>query len=57
MVPLDDPTTVHKHVFIGITIGDCKVLLVETNGTIIDLTKGNRQNVSDARDPGGRIGT
>jgi len=43
--------------FVGITIGDCKAYLwKEKEKEVIDLTEGNRMNITDPRDPGGRIG-
>jgi len=38
-----------------ISVGDCK-LFIYRDGAIIDVTAGNRGNLTDARDPGGRIG-
>ncbi|EGC32458.1 hypothetical protein DICPUDRAFT_49599 [Dictyostelium purpureum] len=47
----------HSSVFIGVTLGDCKAFhYSKKDHQFIDITKGNRQNVSDARDPGGRLG-
>jgi len=48
---------VPKWVFLCVSIGDCKAFYydLESQNTI-DLTAGNRKNLSDARDPGGRIG-
>ncbi|EGG21549.1 protein phosphatase 2C-related protein [Cavenderia fasciculata] len=44
-------------VFIGVTLGDCKAFhYSKKNKIFTDITKGNRTNVSDARDPGGRLG-
>eukprot|EP01133_Synstelium_polycarpum_P015004 gene15004-17742_t len=44
-------------VFIGTTLGDCKSFhYSKKNKVFTDITKGNRQNLSDARDPGGRLG-
>merc|ERR1711991_612959 len=43
--------------FMFISVGDCKAFCRKaTTGKIIDLTLGSRNNVSDAKDPGGRIG-
>lgn len=36
------------------TVGDCKVFSIGED--VIDITYGNRRNISDARDPGGRLG-
>lgn len=38
------------------SIGDCKAFKFSADGQVTEITEGNRQNVSDARDPGGRIG-
>lgn len=44
-------------VFIGITIGDCKCFKYSTETKeCIDITAGNRMNIVDPRDPGGRLG-
>jgi len=46
-----------KWAWIFISIGDCKCFHYESNkDCITDITAGNRQNVYDARDPGGRLG-
>mmetsp|Transcript_25870 Transcript_25870/g.36385 ORF Transcript_25870/g.36385 Transcript_25870/m.36385 type:complete len:506 (+) Transcript_25870:477-1994(+) len=43
--------------WVSVTIGDCKSYHYSLNTrTILDLTEGNRQNVLDAKDPGGRLG-
>jgi len=39
------------------SVGDCKAFLVnKTTRTVTDITLGNRNNVVDTRDPGGRLG-
>ncbi|KAF2074491.1 hypothetical protein CYY_004196 [Polysphondylium violaceum] len=44
-------------VFTGVTLGDCKAFhYSKKHRTFSDITKGNRQNLTDARDPGGRLG-
>ncbi|EFA81250.1 protein phosphatase 2C-related protein [Heterostelium album PN500] len=44
-------------VFTGVTLGDCKAFHYSVKNKVFsDITKGNRQNLSDARDPGGRLG-
>ncbi|GAM21594.1 hypothetical protein SAMD00019534_047690 [Acytostelium subglobosum LB1] len=44
-------------VFTGVTLGDCKAFHYSSKCNVFsDITKGNRQNLSDARDPGGRLG-
>ena len=43
--------------FMFISVGDCKAYCRKaTTGKIIDLTMGSRGNLSDGKDPGGRIG-
>jgi len=43
--------------FVGVTIGDCKTFLWSQKTQVVkDLTQGNRMNITDPRDPGGRIG-
>jgi len=53
----DERNDVPKWVFICVSIGDCKAFYysLDTEKTT-DLTAGNRKNLTDARDPGGRIG-
>lgn len=51
---LDHP---NAQVFLCASLGDCKAMHYSTKkGTVQDLTAGNRLNVSNARDPGGRLG-
>eukprot|EP01118_Nematostelium_gracile_P017645 TRINITY_DN7609_c0_g1_i2.p1 TRINITY_DN7609_c0_g1~~TRINITY_DN7609_c0_g1_i2.p1 ORF type:complete len:438 (-),score=113.86 TRINITY_DN7609_c0_g1_i2:4-1317(-) len=46
-----------KWVWISVSIGDCKCFHYQASSdTVTDITNGNRQNVYDARDPGGRLG-
>eukprot|EP01112_Ceratiomyxa_fruticulosa_P016243 TRINITY_DN4877_c0_g1_i2.p1 TRINITY_DN4877_c0_g1~~TRINITY_DN4877_c0_g1_i2.p1 ORF type:complete len:582 (+),score=124.48 TRINITY_DN4877_c0_g1_i2:1929-3674(+) len=42
-------------VFVCASVGDCKAFIY-AGGEISDITSGNRQNVTDARDCGGRLG-
>ncbi len=43
--------------FLFISVGDCKAYCRKSaTGKFIDLTLGTRNNVSDAKDPGGRVG-
>jgi len=43
--------------FVFITIGDCKCFKYDiATETCSDITAGNRMNITDARDPGGRLG-
>jgi len=43
--------------WVGITVGDCKAFhWREKEKVVVDLTEGNRINITDPRDPGGRIG-
>ncbi|KYQ93896.1 protein phosphatase 2C-related protein [Tieghemostelium lacteum] len=47
----------YTHCFVGVTLGDCKSFhYSKKNNLFTDITKGNRSNVTDARDPGGRLG-
>jgi hypothetical protein len=44
--------------FIFGTVGDCKAFRYNCqNKKAVDLTPGNRLNLSDVRDPGGRLGS
>jgi hypothetical protein len=38
-------------------LGDCKAFHLGKNGSISEITAGNRRNISDASDPGGRLGS
>lgn len=39
------------------SVGDCKAFIAQPNTKqIVDVTNGNRNNVADGRDPGGRLG-
>jgi len=43
--------------FICASIGDCKAFCWSpSTGKVVDITVGNRTNLTDAQDPGGRIG-
>eukprot|EP00028_Trichosphaerium_sp_Am-I-7-wt_P006291 CAMPEP_0168520060 /NCGR_PEP_ID=MMETSP0405-20121227/7721_1 /TAXON_ID=498012 /ORGANISM="Trichosphaerium sp, Strain Am-I-7 wt" /LENGTH=394 /DNA_ID=CAMNT_0008540787 /DNA_START=37 /DNA_END=1221 /DNA_ORIENTATION=- len=43
--------------FVCCTIGDCKAFVFkDKEKEVVDITAGNRIDVTDARDPGGRIG-
>lgn len=53
---LDDSES-ERWAVVALSVGDCKMLrLSSKTGKISDLTEGNRCNLNDARDPGGRIG-
>lgn len=46
-----------KYAIVCISLGDCKGYIWKSqNGEIVEFTEGNRQNITDARDPGGRLG-
>lgn len=48
---------VPKWVYIFATIGDCKVFKYDCQKQeCADITIGNRNNIDDPRDPGGRLG-
>jgi len=52
-----EATMSHKYIWVGISCGDCKMLLYsKANNTITDITECNRSNITDASDPGGRLG-
>ena len=45
------------YTFVFTTLGDCKFMHFDrTTGTVRDITSGNRLNILDARDAGGRLG-
>ncbi len=46
-----------KFIFVGVSLGDCKAFHLSSEGKFTEITEGNRRNVSDASDPGGRIGS
>lgn len=40
-----------------VSVGDCKAFIARREGReVVDVTSGNRNNVADGRDPGGRLG-
>lgn len=47
-----------KGVFRGVmtSVGDQKLFILRTDGTVEDMTKGNRGNITKATDPGGQLG-
>jgi len=57
-IELDEESPdVPKWVFLCVSIGDCKAFHYNSeNENTIDITAGNRKNLTDPRDPGGRIG-
>eukprot|EP01124_Arcella_intermedia_P015677 TRINITY_DN22241_c0_g1_i2.p1 TRINITY_DN22241_c0_g1~~TRINITY_DN22241_c0_g1_i2.p1 ORF type:complete len:322 (-),score=51.18 TRINITY_DN22241_c0_g1_i2:275-1240(-) len=56
-VKLADPAVGKEWAFMGVTVGDCKTFMFSSKEkTVVDLTEGNRMNITDPRDPGGRIG-
>jgi len=53
----EEGPNIPKWVFICISVGDCKAFYYNCdNQNSVDITAGNRKNLADARDPGGRIG-
>lgn len=43
--------------FVCVSLGDCKAFhYSQRTRTFVDITKGNRRNLTDAKDPGGRLG-
>eukprot|EP01129_Flabellula_baltica_P017425 TRINITY_DN9655_c0_g1_i1.p1 TRINITY_DN9655_c0_g1~~TRINITY_DN9655_c0_g1_i1.p1 ORF type:complete len:409 (-),score=83.19 TRINITY_DN9655_c0_g1_i1:20-1246(-) len=54
---INDPQCDSDFMWVCISIGDCKALHYDkVHTTTVDISAGNRNNLSDARDPGGRIG-
>lgn len=46
-----------RYVFVCVSLGDCKAFhYSQRTQQFTDITEGNRQNLTDARDPGGRLG-
>lgn len=46
-----------RSVFVCVSLGDCKAFhYSQRTQQFTDITEGNRQNLTDARDPGGRLG-
>jgi len=57
LLRLKEESNVSKWAWISVSIGDCKCFHYQTSKDIVtDITTGNRQNVHDARDCGGRLG-
>eukprot|EP01117_Protostelium_nocturnum_P014465 TRINITY_DN5504_c1_g1_i1.p1 TRINITY_DN5504_c1_g1~~TRINITY_DN5504_c1_g1_i1.p1 ORF type:complete len:456 (+),score=139.76 TRINITY_DN5504_c1_g1_i1:74-1369(+) len=61
ILQLDHPEVIdgvsHDSVFVCVNVGDCKALHFKRKEQIVeDLTAGNRQNITGATDPGGRLG-
>jgi len=57
LLRLKEDSTPSKWAWISVSVGDCKCFHYQTSKDIItDITAGNRQNVYDARDCGGRLG-
>jgi len=57
LVEVADPEANTEWVFVGVSIGDCKCFKFDVSTkTCVDVTAGNRMNITDARDPGGRLG-
>lgn len=42
--------------FLCVSLGDCKAYHITGSGSVTEVTSGNRNNISDAKDPGGRLG-
>jgi hypothetical protein len=58
LVQVDDPINCPGGwAFVCVTVGDCKAFHYDVaKNKVLDVTYGNRLNVTDARDPGGRLG-
>eukprot|EP01105_Mastigella_eilhardi_P015135 TRINITY_DN3443_c0_g1_i1.p1 TRINITY_DN3443_c0_g1~~TRINITY_DN3443_c0_g1_i1.p1 ORF type:complete len:1090 (+),score=255.23 TRINITY_DN3443_c0_g1_i1:325-3270(+) len=56
LMPLKDPSPQASHVFVCVSVGDCKAFHWSHRlQTVTDITASNRQS-DDATDPGGRLG-
>lgn len=52
-----DPDEDYRWLFVCANVGDCKAFHYSPRtGTLTDITLGNRTNLTDAKDPGGRLG-
>ncbi|EFA80649.1 protein phosphatase 2C-related protein [Heterostelium album PN500] len=57
VLELEDDSGVPKWGFLCASVGDCKAFLVSLKRReATDVTNGNRCNLNDTRDPGGRLG-
>jgi len=57
IVELDQPINSKGWAFVCVSVGDCKAFRYSvTKGTFSEITVGNRMNLTDARDCGGRLG-
>jgi len=55
VLPLEG--TPNQHAFVCISVGDTKAFVWRAyKRKILDVTSGNRTNLTSARDPGGRLG-
>lgn len=55
--PSSSSSSSSKWVFVCVSLGDCKAFhFSQRTQQFTDITEGNRQNLTDARDPGGRLG-
>lgn len=56
LLPLSG-TSEGKWGFVCVSLGDCKAFhYSQKTSTFVDITRGNRRNLTDAKDPGGRLG-
>eukprot|EP01125_Pyxidicula_operculata_P005059 TRINITY_DN1856_c0_g3_i1.p1 TRINITY_DN1856_c0_g3~~TRINITY_DN1856_c0_g3_i1.p1 ORF type:complete len:1036 (+),score=326.34 TRINITY_DN1856_c0_g3_i1:443-3109(+) len=56
ILPVDDIFKTTEWALIVVSVGDCKAWIWNPSTGFTDLTYGNRLNVLDPRDPGGRLG-
>ena len=57
LAKLKEPADGKNWVFVCVSVGDCKAFYYSMKEhTFVDITAGNRLNLSDARDCGGRLG-
>jgi hypothetical protein len=57
VLELEPAENAPKWAFVCAGLGDCKAFHWSSKtGEVIDITVNNRQNITDARDPGGRLG-
>jgi len=57
LVKLAEPIDSKEWVFVCVSVGDCKAFYYsKKKKSFVDITVGNRMNLTDARDCGGRLG-
>eukprot|EP01111_Echinosteliopsis_oligospora_P010716 TRINITY_DN3396_c0_g1_i1.p1 TRINITY_DN3396_c0_g1~~TRINITY_DN3396_c0_g1_i1.p1 ORF type:complete len:567 (-),score=176.41 TRINITY_DN3396_c0_g1_i1:303-2003(-) len=54
---MSNGSAANQFIFVCVSLGDCKAFhFSQSKQEFKDITQGNRQNLTDARDPGGRLG-